>query len=168
MKYIKTIVVVFFVIFLNVMDSNACDCKSKTIDESILSSDLIVFGKVIKKEMSYYVLSKQQKDSIEQATSRKLFNDTITYFEYTIKVKRSFKSSTSVNQIVIRSGARNSNCDFHFEENKKYVIYAYSKSLFEDFFYPRTSNLNTFYTSQCTRTTCEIRSEKNLLKGQNL
>jgi hypothetical protein len=138
------------------------------MEESILSSDIIVHGKVIKKELNYYVLSKQQKDSIEQATSRKLFTDTITYFEYTIKVKRTFKSSTSVNQIVIRSGARNSNCDFHFDLNKQYVIYAYSKSSFEDFFYPKTSDLSTFYTSQCTRTTSEIRSEKKLLGDINL
>jgi hypothetical protein len=162
----KNLLILWVLIFA--IDCYACDCKSKTMDEAIRSSDVIVLGKVIKKEMNYYVLSKQQKDSIEQATSRKLFNDTITYFEYTIKVKRTFKSSTCVNQIVIRSGARNSNCDFHFEENKQYVIYAYSKSSFEDFFYPKTSDLSTFYTSQCTRTTREIRSEKNLLKDQNL
>ena len=150
----------FLWVLIFAIDCYACDCKSKTMDESIRSSDVIVLGKVIKKEMNYYVLSKQQKDSIELATSRKLFTDTITYFEYTIKVKRTFKSSTSVNQIVIRSGARNS--------NQQYVIYAYSKSSFEDFFYPKTSDLSTFYTSQCTRTTREIRSEKNLLKDQNL
>ena len=64
------------------------------MDEAIRSSDVIVHGKVIKKEMNYYVLKKEQKDSIEQATSQKLFTDTITYFEYTIKVKRTYKSLT--------------------------------------------------------------------------
>lgn len=156
-----------FLLLIFTIDCNACDCKSKTMEESILSSDVIVHGKVIKKEMKYYALSKELKDSIEQATSHKLFTDTITYFEYTIKVKRTYKSSVKVDQIVIRTGARNSNCDFHFELNKQYVIYAYSKSEFEDFFYPKTSDLITFYTSQCTRTTSEIRSEKRLLVKQN-
>ncbi len=158
----------FLWVLIFTIDCNACDCKSKTMEESILSSDVIVLGKVIKKEMNFFILSKEQKDSIEQATSHKLFTDTITYFEYTIKVKRTYKSTVKVDQIVIRTGARNSNCDLHFKLNNQYVIYAYSTSVFEDFFYPKTSDLTTFYTSQCTRTTSEIGSEKKLLGDLNL
>ena len=159
MKYIIIISFLF-----KTFTSFACDCKSKTVKEEYNNSSLIIKGTVVKIELKYHVLSKLEIDSLERITESKIFNDTINFYEYTFHLESSIKSNNEYETIIVRSGAKKSNCDIHFTENTTYLLYASNGSNYEEYLYPKSSPFPAFYSSICTRTTENWKQEMKMLK----
>ncbi len=149
---------------LNTITSIACDCKSKTIKEEYNNSSLIIKGRVIKTQLKFHILTKSEVDSLEKITESKIFNDTIYFYEYTFRALNSIKSTKNYDTIVIRSGAKKSNCDIHFKDNTTYLLYGSGASEYESFLYPKSSQYAAFYSSICTRTTENWKREMKMLK----
>jgi hypothetical protein len=157
MKGIVTILLCLYSI-----TSFACDCASISVKEGVNSSDLVVKATVVKIELKQFVLTKTEKDSIEGLLQRKIFNDTINFYEYTFKVEKTLKSTEIQDTIIVRSGSLKSNCDIHFSENTTYLLYASESSMLEEKFLPKSSLFPVFYSSICTRTTANWKKEMRL------
>jgi hypothetical protein len=157
MKGIVTILLCLYSI-----TSFACDCASISVKEGVNRSDLVVKATVVKIELKEFVLTRTEKDSIEGLLQLKMFNDTISFYEYTFKVEKTFKSTEIQDTIIVRSGSRKSNCDIHFSENTTYLLYASESSMLEEMFLPKSSLFPVFYSSICTRTTANWKKEMKL------
>jgi hypothetical protein len=116
----------------------------------------------VKIELKEFVLTQTEKDSIEGLLQLKIFNDTMSFYEYTFKVEKTLKSTEINDTIIVRSGSRKSNCDIHFSENTTYLLYASKSSIEEELFYPKSSLFPVFYSSICTRTTANWKKEMRL------
>lgn len=163
MKYL-----LIFLLIIKAITSTACDCKPRTLKEHYDNSSLIIKGTEIHVEMKQHVLSKIEIDSLEKMTQRKIFSDTISFFEYTLRVEKTIKSKIAYDTIQVRSGANKSNCDIYLTENKTYLLYAFNASQREEYLYPRDFVFPVFYSSICTRTTENWKKEMKLLKNRGL
>jgi hypothetical protein len=74
----------------------ACDCKPISIEEGYLGSSTVALGRVIKAELKTYIITSENKDSIWNHYQRLVFNDTISFVEYTIKVIKDYKGSSII------------------------------------------------------------------------
>jgi hypothetical protein len=156
----------FFVFILTFVVSHsylACKCyETGTVKESFETSELVVYGKVIRRSyVSFKETMKAEKgDSLnthlEGDKNNLLNSEAILKIEF--EIKNIYKGQIISDTITIYTGRNSSSCGFtDFKEGGEYIIYGSSMSYLYGYFTnaanEKLEKSGTFWTSQCTRTT---------------
>jgi hypothetical protein len=143
----------------------ACDCEpSSSIEKSFDNSRLVIFGKVISKELITYseTLQTSWSDSLTKwAKDKGKLLDLSTIAPNVIRLKvivlKAYKNQSNLDTLTIFTPRSSANCGFNdFEVDKEFVIFNGSdlfKSLeFKTYLKENVQLENTYWTNTCTRT----------------
>ncbi len=158
-------IVFFGVVLISLISSNsltACDCGMQSVPVAYNEAQTVVLGTVISIEEKITVMSPDVRDSIQKLRQQKFFSDTVHYTVYTFRIDRKIKADYVQDTMQIIVGPMRSNCDFHFEMDHSYVLYAVDISWKRGIF-PTDKNIPYFFTSMCMRTTEDVELEMKLL-----
>lgn len=149
----------------------ACKCEDPgSVDESYKYSDIVIWGKVLKK--SLVPMSESMKPERLQAIKNKVNEQRNSLLQYQlhkvdIQIIKKFKGNIRSNIITIYTASLSAACGFgRFIEGEKFIVYASSKSNLYVFFGEESNGLekpNTYWTTHCTRTTEENPEELEAL-----
>jgi hypothetical protein len=153
----KTILIIFF--GLIVYDTYSCDCKPlKTIKDAVISSDIVIHGKIIKviynKEL---VHRKSYVDTLQKIYQKKWYTDK-NVNEYTVVVQKSYKGTNVNDTIIIRTGLGAGDCGLILKVDSEFIFYA-SALKYGDIEFD-SSKQKSFWTSSCTRTAIFDKNEE--------
>lgn len=115
-----------------------------------MGSSTVALGRVIKAELKTYIITSENKDSIWNHYQRLVFNDTISFVEYTIKVIKDYKGSSIIDDLIVRAEATHSNCDISLRIGSIYIVYG-RNDWWANLYYPKDKKFTL--SSICTRTT---------------
>jgi hypothetical protein len=132
-----------------------------SVEEGYNSSSEVVLGKILKKELKYYVIDNASKDSIQNHYKRLVFNDSIHFVEYTVQVIKNFKNTQIASELVIRAEANGSNCDIRLNPGSTYMLYG-NNNWWTNLYYPKDKYF--VQSSICTRTTDNWKKEQKELE----
>jgi hypothetical protein len=155
----------------------ACTCGGPwSVEEEFVDTELIVYGKVISKEL----ISLQEtlkpdkvsgvKERLKGDNQKLQFFESYHVFEIKFEIVEKYKGTVLRDTVTIYTVPKTASCGFKFEKGKIYIVYGSKKSDIGFMFLPRADiegNLekeNTFWTSRCTRTTEYKRSEADELR----
>jgi hypothetical protein len=154
----------------------ACKCNGPgTVKESFKSSELIIYGKVVRRDT--VVLSKTINEGEAKEVRARLKDEKqrLQDFEMTyvlrieLEIIEKFKGDRVRKSIVIYTPLLSASCGYRFEEGKEYIVYA-SKNNFLSFIFKEESENkkykkdNAYWTSHRTRTTEYTKLEEDELK----
>lgn len=139
----------------------ACDCKPISIEEGYAGSSTVALGRVIRAELKTYIITAENKDSIWNHYQRLIFNDTISFVEYTIKVIKDYKGSSIMEDLIVRAEATHSNCDISLKVGSIYMVYGHNDWL-TNLYYPKDKKF--ILSSICTRTSINWEREQQELE----
>lgn len=166
MKTFKIILNLFFVATTKL--TMACDCVGQlTVESQFKSADIVVIGNVISftpihlADSSTY-LTYNSDSTLHHGSGGKII------FAYDIKVISIVKGKKNIKTITLLTGNGHGDCGFKFEVGEKYIIYANTKSYFEQQSpqgqYVHYKDQNVFWTSICSRTVSFNKEELKSIK----
>lgn len=154
-KLIKIPILLLFTIVTN--PTVACDCVGRaTVEEGVKSSDLVVTGKIISKEI---ILTNDTIDfGLKEDSTKNILILPINKAKYKLIVLKKFKGNLQQDTLTIITGVGGGDCGFEFTVGQKYIIYAQKIK----------SPWDTYHTNTCSRTvsydTKEIEAIKKAVK----
>ena len=137
---------IFLFTLLISIKSFACSCNKVNIKKSYKQSSFIFIGKVISVE--------------EVKLKHKVHRENKEYFiesdkdVYTFEIEIIFKGEKKVKKINISTNPDSTNCGYHFEKGKKYLVYSFKTDLeINSYLDKNKRKVKPFYTTTfCTRT----------------
>ncbi len=154
MKYTLIFILTVFLCSFS-EQAKACSCKGESsIVEEFKSSDAVIVGTILKKELV----------SLTDSSRLKLFsNDTLlkhsrigqfTVARYDLLVERVYKGEITKDTISVYSGLGGGDCGKLFEIGKRYILYGMKETYFGQVnnHYPFPKGKNTLWTNNCMRT----------------
>jgi hypothetical protein len=155
----------------------ACKCGGPwTVAEEFVDTELIVYGKVIGKEL-VSIQETLKKGEVSELRERlkgdneKLkFFESYEVFEIKFEIIEKFKGAVPRDTVTIYTAQKAASCGYKFQEGKIYIVYASKRSDIGFMFLPDADvygNLekeNTFWTNHCTRTTQFDQAEADELR----
>lgn len=158
----------------------ACKCDGTgTVKSSFQSSDAIISGRVLSKEIVSYSQT-INPDSVSAIKSRlKDDKQKLQFFEmsYVVKVEfetvEKYKGTILHDTVTIYTAMNSASCGYTFDVGKFYIVYASRKSYLDFMFLNRVDRdkgleiENTYWTNICTRTTEYNNLEADELRALN-
>jgi hypothetical protein len=146
--------------------SYACKCDGPgTVKGSFASSDVVVSGHVLSKELVPYSQTVRpdsvsvRKERLKDDKQKLQFFEMNYIFKIEFEIVERYKGIELRDTVTIYTAMNSASCGYKFEVGKSYIIYASTKS-YMDFMalnkVDRSKGLereNTYWTSHCTRTT---------------
>ena len=164
------------IIFALVQEGYACKCGGPgTVQESFESTELIVHGKVIKKDTVRFSETIKEEDISEVRARLKEDGQMLRMFDMTYVLKleleiiENYKGGDIRRTVILYTPLLSASCGFRFQKDKQYIVYASSKN-FMNFLVQnkgeseRHEKEDTFSTTHCTRTTEYIKLEADELR----
>jgi hypothetical protein len=157
--------------------SYACKCGGPgTVKESYKGADLIVYGRVITKDtVALYETIKNEdvkrvKDGLKDDKQKLQLFEMTYVVKVALEITENFKGEIHQKTIVICTPLLSGTCGFRFGQGKDYIIYASKKNFLAFLFQKENENKglekeNTFWTTHCTRTTEDVKSEADQLRA---
>ncbi len=144
----------------------ACKCGGPwSVEEEFEDTELIVYGKVISKELvSIQETLKQDKVSdvkerLKGDNQKLQFFESYNVFEIKFEIIEKYKGTVLRDTMTIYTAPKAASCGYKFEKGKIYIVYGSKRSDIGFMFLSDADineNLekeNTFWTNHCTRTT---------------
>lgn len=154
-KPMRAIVTIFTLLLLSTFSSQlfACFCVGqRTVQEEIKSSDALIVGTVLKKEI---VTLTDSTSYPEDSTINFSGLNQMIVARYDVLVEDIYKGNITTDTITIYSGLGGRSCGVNFEVGKKYIIYGELETYFgqtnNDIHFPKGEN--NYWTYNCLRTT---------------
>lgn len=152
------------IIFLSLYSLNnllACDCGPTSIEDAYKESTEVVLGKILKAELKTYIINKESKDSIQNHYHILVFNDTISFVEYTVQIIKNYKNTQESSELIIRAEADKSDCDIRLLVGVTYILYGHT-NWWTNLYYPNDKYF--VLSSECSRTTLNWKREQQELE----
>lgn len=167
---LKFILSIFIILLTS--QSYACKCEGPaTVKESFKSAELIVYGKVVKKDTVLFseTIEKEGVNQVKEwlkDDKQKLFMFEMTkVIKVQLQIVEMFKGNPTAETVVIYTPLLSASCGYRFENGTEYIIYASKKNFLDVFFNTGDrSKENTFWTTHCTRTTAYKKLEADELR----
>jgi hypothetical protein len=154
----------------------ACKCGGPgTVQESFKGTELIVYGKVIRKDtvrlsetIKEELVSEIREGLKEDKQLLQLFDMTYV-LQLELEIKEKYKGLNHRRTIIIYTPLLSASCGFRFQMDDHYIVYASSKNFMRFLFQNRDGSKrhekgDTFWTTHCTRTTEYLKSEADELR----
>jgi hypothetical protein len=156
----------------------ACKCGEKgTIKESFKYTDLIIYGKVLSKEIVSFEeaikkdKTKDVKEKLKIDTIRLKRFESYRIYKLKLEVIKGYKGGEGKDTVTIFTTMNSASCGYKFQDDKTYIIYASKRSNVDGFIFAESDKNkglereNTYWTTICTRTTEYNKLEDDGLTG---
>jgi hypothetical protein len=162
MRSLFILTIVF--LLLNIERLSACSCiGQQTVEEAVKSSDAILVGTILSKQLTLLTDSTFLKMFPTDTVMRDSRMNKVTIACYELLVQVLYKEKVSTDTVKIFTGRGGGDCGFEFEVGSRYIIYGEKKTyfgrVFNNFKFPESNNI--FWTNICTRTIEFSRDEIN-------
>jgi len=143
----KTLILTTLFIMLLTLNSYACSCYKKSIEDNFKGADLVFKGKVID-IIRYKIIDSVQTKNKNQLFKIKKYNSV----EYKFKIQKLYKGKTSSQYISIYTSGGSSSCGNYFRLNSKQLIYSFIRDVRIGDFSIEKKIEPFLYTSSCSQT----------------
>ena len=147
---LKRIAFIFIILTNFSKISFCCDCGPISIKQGIESSDIVVKGEIISKEVIT-----NYKTGYKEA-------------RFKMVVLEKYKANLTADTFTIITNVDGGMCGYKFEIGQKYIVYGNFIKIQDNFYELNPLPRNSFATNSCTRTMIynsnEIEAIKNILK----
>lgn len=170
-KFLLTVVVFGFA-----GEGYACKCGGPgTVQESFESTELIVYGKVVRKDTVQLFETIEEENVSEVRKGLRDDEQLLQLFDKTyvlrieLEIIEKYKGENIQKTVIIYTPLLSASCGFRFQKDQRYIVYASSKNFMNFLFRnkdgsKRYERKDTFWTSHCTRTTEYVRLEADELR----
>jgi hypothetical protein len=142
----------------------ACKCNPPSKDAGFKSSDLVIYGKVIRTELISFANTIDDskigefKERLKGDKNKLQLLESDWILKVEIIVEKTVKGKVPQDTVIIYTARRSASCGYRFTKGLSYHVFAERQSYLNVFFFNPTfsgkdfGRENTFWTNQCTPT----------------